>query len=84
MIRERATVCRIECDNVMFLCYFQIKQVSSLTKWVGGHGSCVGGIIVDKGDFNWGAGKHPIYDEPDTSYSGYVFVFFLEDHLFLR
>ncbi|KAL7520083.1 hypothetical protein ACHAWX_004828 [Stephanocyclus meneghinianus] len=44
--------------------------VSSLTKWVGGHGSCVGGIIVDKGDFNWGAGKHPIYDEPDTSYSG--------------
>jgi O-acetylhomoserine (thiol)-lyase len=44
--------------------------VSSLTKWVGGHGACLGGIIVDKGGFRWGAGKHPIYDEPDTSYSG--------------
>jgi O-acetylhomoserine (thiol)-lyase len=45
-------------------------QVSSLTKWVGGHGNCIGGIIVDKGGFAWGAGKHPLYDEPDTSYSG--------------
>ncbi|KAL7529564.1 hypothetical protein ACHAXR_003031, partial [Thalassiosira sp. AJA248-18] len=44
--------------------------VSSLTKWVGGHGAGMGGIIVDKGGFPWGAGKHPIYDEPDTSYSG--------------
>lgn len=44
--------------------------VSSLTKWVGGHGACLGGIIVDKGGFPWGAGKHPMYDEPDTSYSG--------------
>jgi len=44
--------------------------VSSLTKWVGGHGACLGGVIVDKGGFNWGAGKHPIYDEPDNSYSG--------------
>ena len=44
--------------------------VSSLTKWVGGHGAGLGGIIVDKGGFPWGAGKHPIYDEPDTSYSG--------------
>jgi O-acetylhomoserine (thiol)-lyase len=41
-----------------------------LTKWVGGHGACLGGIIVDKGGFNWGAGKHPLYDEKDTSYSG--------------
>ena len=44
--------------------------VSSLTKWVGGHGAGLGGIIVDKGGFNWGGGKHPLYDEPDTSYSG--------------
>lgn len=44
--------------------------VSSLTKWIGGHGACLGGIIVDKGEFNWGAGQHPLYDEPDTSYSG--------------
>ena len=46
--------------------------VSSLTKWVGGHGTCLGGIIVDKGGFNWGGGKHPIYDKPDTSYGGLV------------
>lgn len=44
--------------------------VSSLTKWVGGHGAGIGGIIVDKGGFPWGAGKHPLYDEKDTSYSG--------------
>ena len=44
--------------------------VSSLTKWVGGHGAGLGGIIVDKGGFAWGAGKHPLYDEADTSYSG--------------
>ena len=44
--------------------------VSSLTKWVGGHGTGLGGIIVDKGGFNWGGGKHPLYDAPDTSYGG--------------
>lgn len=44
--------------------------VSSLTKWIGGHGACLGGIIVDKGGFNWGGGKHPLYDKPDTSYGG--------------
>lgn len=43
---------------------------TSATKWIGGHGACLGGIIVDKGTFNWGAGKHPLYDEPDTSYGG--------------
>ncbi|KAL7527847.1 hypothetical protein ACHAWF_002329, partial [Thalassiosira exigua] len=44
--------------------------VSSMTKWIGGHGSGIGGIIVDKGGFPWGAGKHPLYDKPDESYSG--------------
>lgn len=44
--------------------------VSSLTKWIGGHGVVLGGIIVDKGGFNWGAGKHPMYDAADTSYGG--------------
>eukprot|EP00614_Pseudopedinella_elastica_P003081 CAMPEP_0172587426 /NCGR_PEP_ID=MMETSP1068-20121228/6471_1 /TAXON_ID=35684 /ORGANISM="Pseudopedinella elastica, Strain CCMP716" /LENGTH=453 /DNA_ID=CAMNT_0013382437 /DNA_START=1 /DNA_END=1362 /DNA_ORIENTATION=- len=43
---------------------------SSLTKWVGGHGTGLGGIIVDKGGFAWGAGKHPLYDTPDKSYGG--------------
>lgn len=43
---------------------------NSLTKWIGGHGACLGGIIVDKGAFNWAGGKHPLYDIPDTSYGG--------------
>lgn len=44
--------------------------VSSLTKWIGGHGVVLGGIIVDKGGFHWGGGRHPLYDEPDNSYGG--------------
>ena len=44
--------------------------VHSLTKWFGGHGSGIGGIVIDSGRFNWGAGKHPLYDEPDNSYHG--------------
>jgi O-acetylhomoserine (thiol)-lyase len=40
---------------------------TSATKWIGGHGTCLGGLIVDKGGFSWGAGKHPLYDTPDTS-----------------
>jgi len=44
--------------------------IHSLTKWLGGHGIGIGGIVVDKGSFPWGAGKHPLYDTPDTSYHG--------------
>jgi len=44
--------------------------VSSLTKWVGGHGTGIGGIVIDSGKFDWAAGKHPLYTEPDTSYGG--------------
>lgn len=43
---------------------------NSATKWIGGHGACLGGIIVDKGGFNWAGGKHPLYDIPDMSYGG--------------
>ena len=42
----------------------------SLTKWSGGHGTGIGGILVDGGKFEWGAGKHPMYDTEDTSYGG--------------
>ena len=45
--------------------------VHSLTKWFGGHGTGVGGVVVDSGRFKWGAGKHPLYDRPDTSYHGH-------------
>lgn len=44
--------------------------VHSLTKWLGGHGIGIGGIVIDSGKFNWAAGKHPLFDRPDESYHG--------------
>ena len=44
--------------------------IHSLTKWFGGHGVGLGGIVVDSGKFNWAGGKHPLFDEPDNSYHG--------------
>lgn len=44
--------------------------VHALTKWLGGHGLGIGGIVVDGGRFNWAGGKHPLYTTPDTSYHG--------------
>jgi len=44
--------------------------VNSLTKWLGGHGSAIGGIITDSGRFNWKGGKHPLFTEPDANYHG--------------
>ncbi|MCB1065845.1 MAG: O-acetylhomoserine aminocarboxypropyltransferase/cysteine synthase [Verrucomicrobiae bacterium] len=44
--------------------------VHSLTKWFGGHGTSIGGVVVDSGRFNWAGGKHPLFDEPDNSYHG--------------
>jgi O-acetylhomoserine (thiol)-lyase len=44
--------------------------VLSATKYVGGHGSSIGGVIVDSGKFNWGNGKFPEFTEPDPSYHG--------------
>ncbi|MFQ3670938.1 MAG: O-acetylhomoserine aminocarboxypropyltransferase/cysteine synthase family protein [Verrucomicrobiia bacterium] len=44
--------------------------IHSLTKWLGGHGAGIGGIVIDSGRFPWGAGNHPLYDLPDTSYHG--------------
>jgi O-acetylhomoserine (thiol)-lyase len=47
--------------------------VESLTKWIGGHGTSVGGILVDGGNFGWGGGRHPWFTEPDASYHGLKF-----------
>lgn len=44
--------------------------IHSLTKWFGGHGAGLGGIVVDSGKFDWAAGKHPLFDDPDPSYHG--------------
>lgn len=44
--------------------------VHSLTKWFGGHGAGIGGVVVDSGKFNWAAGRHPLFTTPDNSYHG--------------
>ncbi|MDG6899526.1 MAG: O-acetylhomoserine aminocarboxypropyltransferase/cysteine synthase [Nitrososphaerota archaeon] len=46
---------------------------TSATKWIGGHGTSIGGIIVDGGKFDWGNGKFPEFTEPDPSYHGLRF-----------
>lgn len=47
--------------------------VSSATKFIGGHGTSIGGVIVDSGKFDWGNGKFPEFTEPDPSYHGLKF-----------
>lgn len=47
--------------------------VASATKWIGGHGTSIGGIIVDGGNYNWGNGKFPQFSEPSEGYHGMVF-----------
>ncbi|MCX8277095.1 MAG: O-acetylhomoserine aminocarboxypropyltransferase/cysteine synthase [Dehalococcoidia bacterium] len=46
--------------------------VESATKWIGGHGTTIGGVIVDAGTFNWGNGKYPLFTEPSDAYHGLV------------
>jgi O-acetylhomoserine (thiol)-lyase len=47
--------------------------VASATKWIGGHGTSMGGIIVDSGKFNWANGKFPQFTEPSEGYHGLKF-----------
>ncbi len=47
--------------------------VESATKWIGGHGTSIGGVIVDSGNFDWGNGKFPIFTEPSPGYHGLKF-----------
>lgn len=47
--------------------------VESATKWIGGHGTSIGGVIVDGGSYNWGNGKYPQFSEPSEGYHGMVF-----------
>ena len=46
--------------------------VESATKWIGGHGTSIGGVIVDAGTFDWGNGKFPLMSEPSDAYHGLV------------
>ncbi|GEN53416.1 O-acetylhomoserine aminocarboxypropyltransferase/cysteine synthase family protein [Halobacillus faecis] len=47
--------------------------VHSATKWIGGHGTAIGGVVVDSGRFNWNHEKFPGFTEPDESYNGIRF-----------
>ncbi len=47
--------------------------VASATKWIGGHGTSIGGVIVDSGKFDWGNGKFPLFTEPSPAYHGLKF-----------
>ena len=47
--------------------------VESATKWIGGHGTSIGGVIVDGGNYDWGNGKFPRFSEPSDGYHGLVF-----------
>ncbi|AXI10703.1 aminotransferase class V-fold PLP-dependent enzyme [Oceanobacillus sp. 143] len=48
--------------------------VHSATKWIGGHGTTIGGVVVDGGRFNWDSGRFPDFTEPDPSYNGLRYV----------
>ena len=47
--------------------------VASATKWIGGHGTSIGGVIVDAGKFDWGNGRFPLFTEPSPGYHGLNF-----------
>jgi O-acetylhomoserine/O-acetylserine sulfhydrylase len=48
--------------------------VESATKWIGGHGTSIGGVIVDAGNFDWQNGKFPVFTQPSEGYHGAVFT----------
>ena len=47
---------------------------SSATKYIGGHGTTLGGIVIEKGDFDWMCGKFPTLSKPDETYNGLIFA----------
>lgn len=48
--------------------------VASATKWIGGHGTSIGGVIIDSGNYDWGNGKFPQFTEPSEGYHGLKFA----------
>lgn len=55
--------------------------INSLTKWLGGHGAAIGGIITDSGKFNWKDPKFPLFTEPDPNYHGLRWAYDLPEPL---
>jgi O-acetylhomoserine (thiol)-lyase len=47
--------------------------IHSATKWIGGHGTSIGGLLVDSGKFDWGNGRYPLFTEPAAGYHGLNF-----------
>jgi O-acetylhomoserine (thiol)-lyase len=47
--------------------------VHSCTKWIGGHGTTLGGMIIDSGEFDWSSGRFPCFTQPDPAYHGLVY-----------
>jgi O-acetylhomoserine (thiol)-lyase len=68
-------------DNTFAACGFLCRPidhganivVESATKWIGGHGTSMGGVIVDAGNYNWGNGKFSQFSEPSEGYHGLVY-----------
>ena len=55
--------------------------IHSLSKWIGGHGAGIGGVVVEKGGFNWSNPKFALYNEPDAGYHGLRFAHDLPEPL---
>jgi O-acetylhomoserine (thiol)-lyase len=53
--------------------------IYSCTKWIGGHGTSIGGMIIDSGKFDWSSGRFPEFTTPDPSYHGVVYWDALKD-----
>ncbi len=68
-------------DNTFGACGYLCRPIDhganivteSATKWIGGHGTSIGGVITDAGNFNWNNGKFPMFTEPSEGYHGFVF-----------
>ena len=57
--------------------------VHSATKYIGGHGTVIGGVLIESGRFPWGAGKHPLLSEPSPGYHGMSFTETFGEYAFL-
>lgn len=69
-------------DNTFGCCGYLVRPiefgadivVESATKWIGGHGTSIGGVIVDAGQFDWASGKFPVFTDPSPGYHGLKFA----------
>ncbi|MBN1981445.1 MAG: O-acetylhomoserine aminocarboxypropyltransferase/cysteine synthase [Chitinivibrionales bacterium] len=55
--------------------------INSLTKWIGGHGTAIGGIVTDAGRFDWKGGRHDLFTQPDDNYHGLRWAYDLPPEL---